>query len=540
MIKKCQSFIYNFDFIGTTPQLYIFNNKKYKSFFSSIMSILFIIFSIIFIVISIIEYLKYNTPIVVYSKANDELTNRTVQIKDTLFMFQLIDSTNANIINNSIAYIEADYKIIYDNGSFYRDPIELEKCEFEKNINLKYKDYLTKKLNFGRPIEEFYCIKSKYGNISLFYNPNIGYSLINLQVIIKKNNNYIPEKIQSLIINENNVIDHNNKDKPISESFIYYMTTSFSSSEFTTIDVDIQYIKYESDDGLFFKKNKYYSGLSFSDMNFFKSINENFNYKKDLEIRNSSIIGSILFQINKSYYDNYKRSYQKLQSLLAEITSVISLIFEVARQISNILCDKKMSRDIIKSLLDEDKNSSVSTYNYRHIKKDSFGEHNNNKQNNSSERKGIKIDLMNKSTGYNDHEKIDKNKLNISKEVMINKNDKKNYSNISNNVLESINYYHILKSYLCFNDKRTKLINISHNIIIEDMSVERILKKFYKLENIYHYFSNEEKEKYSITKNKRFKEINKYIYEIKRDYSLIKVKVKKNSAKTSNNKEDNG
>ena len=153
-----------------------------------------------------------------------------------------------------------------------------------------------------------------------------------------------------------------------------------------------------------------------------------------------------------------------MQSLLAEITSVISLIFEVARQISNILCDKKMSRDIIKSLLDEDKNSSVSTYNYRHIKKDSFGEHNNNKQNNSSERKGIKIDLMNKSTGYNDHEKIDKNKLNISKEVMINKNDKKNYSNISNNVLKSINSYHILKSYLCFNDKRTKLINISHKI----------------------------------------------------------------------------
>ena len=447
-------------------------------------------------------------------------------------MFQLIDTTNANIINNSIAYFESEYTIIYDNGSFYRGPIELEKCEFEKNINLKYKDYLTKKLNFGRPIEEFYCIKSKYGNISLFYNPNIGYSLINLQVIIKKNTNYIPEKIQSLIISENNVIDHINKDKPISESFIYYMTTSFSSSEFTTIHIDIQYIKYESDDGLFFKKSKYYSGLSFSDMNFFKSINENFNYKKDLEIRNSSIIGSILFQINKSYYDNYKRSYQKLQSLLAEITSVISLIFEVARQISNILCDKKMSRDIIRSLLDEDKNSSVSTHNYQHIKKDSFGEHNNNKQNNSSERKGIKIDLMNKSTGYNDHEKIDKNKLNISKEVMINKNDKKNYSNISNNVLESINYYHILKSFLCFNDKRTKLINISHNIIIEDMSVERILKKFYKLENIYHYFSNEEKEKYIIKKNKRFKEINQYIYEIKRDYSLIKEKVKKNSKKT--------
>ena len=140
---------------------------------------------------------------------------------------------------------------------------------------------------------------------------------------------------------------------------------------------------------------------------------------------------------------------------------------------------------------------------------------------------------MNKSGDYNYQEKIDKNKLNISKEIMINKNDKKNYSNISNKILKSINSYHILKSYLCFNDKRTKLINISHNIIIEDMCIERILKRFYKLENIYHYFSNEEKEKYNIIKNKRFTEINKYIYEIKRES-------KKNSTKTSNNKEENG
>ena len=73
------------------------------------------------------------------------------------------------------------------------------------------------------------------------------------------------------------------------------MTTSFSSSEFTTIDVDIQYIKYVSDEGLFFKKNKYYSGLSFSDWNFFKSIKGNFDDKKDLEKTNSSTTGLILF-----------------------------------------------------------------------------------------------------------------------------------------------------------------------------------------------------------------------------------------------------
>jgi len=53
------------------------------------------------------------------------------------------------------------------------------------------------------------------------------------------------------------------------------------------------------------------------------------------------MIGTIEFGINKSNFDNYKRSYQRLQSLLAEIISVINLLFEVGRQISNILGGKK-------------------------------------------------------------------------------------------------------------------------------------------------------------------------------------------------------
>ena len=325
MINKFNYVIYNLDFIGPKPQLFIFNNKQYKTYFSSLISMIIILLSLAFILITLKEYLKFNSPIVVYSKASDDTINRTVFIKDTLFMFQLVDTTNADIINNSIAYFESDYRIIYDNGTFVKSSLELEKCEFEKNINLRYKNFLSQKLNFGRPIEEFYCIKSDYGNISLFYNPNIGYSYINLHVIMRNNTDYIPEKIQSLIISENNVIDHNNKDKPISENFIYYLTTSYSSSEFTKTDIIIQYIKYDSDNGLIFKKNKNHIGLSFSHMNFYQSITDYYDYYKDLTISNISKIGTILFSINKSYYDNYKRSYQKIQSLLAELMSVITV-----------------------------------------------------------------------------------------------------------------------------------------------------------------------------------------------------------------------
>ena len=55
-------------------------------------------------------------------------------------MFQLIDSSNAQIINDSIAYFEGYHSAIYDDGHYDSGILFIEKCEFEKNINLRYKD----------------------------------------------------------------------------------------------------------------------------------------------------------------------------------------------------------------------------------------------------------------------------------------------------------------------------------------------------------------------------------------------------------------
>ena len=64
------------------------------------------------------------------------------------------------------------------------------------------------------------------------------------------------------------LIEHNNKNSPISNSFEYHSTPSFSSFQYTTIHYNFQYIKYESDDGFFFKNSKILNGISFSDMNY--------------------------------------------------------------------------------------------------------------------------------------------------------------------------------------------------------------------------------------------------------------------------------
>ena len=117
-------------------------------------------------------------------------------------MFQLIDSTSINHIDESIAYFESTYQNIYDDGKVENGTLIIEKCELGRNIDLKFKDFIIGKSNFGIPVENFYCFSPNNGNLSLFYYPDIGYNVIHLQVVLKNNTDYKPEKIQSLFVSQ--------------------------------------------------------------------------------------------------------------------------------------------------------------------------------------------------------------------------------------------------------------------------------------------------------------------------------------------------
>ena len=211
MAKKFFSFLYTFDLIGIEPQLLIFKESRYKTLFSSILSILIIIFSIIFSIVSLIEYFKFESPIIVYSKDNDIETKREIFINNTILMLQLVETTYSNIIDDSIAYYEAEYELMYDNGSYSRIPLKLEKCEMGRHIDSKYKSLFEEKYSFGRTIGDFYCINPNNKNINIFYYPRIGYSNLNFYIIYKNNSKYTPDKIQSLIVTENDLIEHKKK-----------------------------------------------------------------------------------------------------------------------------------------------------------------------------------------------------------------------------------------------------------------------------------------------------------------------------------------
>ena len=85
MLAKFINILYNFDLIGPSPQLFIFNNNRYKTFFSFIISLIIIIFSAFFSFYSSFQYFKFESPMISYTKGNDKTTKKENPFKRYIF-----------------------------------------------------------------------------------------------------------------------------------------------------------------------------------------------------------------------------------------------------------------------------------------------------------------------------------------------------------------------------------------------------------------------------------------------------------------------
>ena len=154
------------DFIGHIPEFRILYDTRYKSIFSSILSILLIIFAISFIIYSFDEYLNQN-PKVEYYKNNDYSTNKTFLISDSLLMFKY----NFFCISNYSIKPDVD---IYLEVSRSIQHFTLEPCELGKNINIKHKEVIEKfEANQIWKLEDFYCINYNNSNVTLYSHPSL-------------------------------------------------------------------------------------------------------------------------------------------------------------------------------------------------------------------------------------------------------------------------------------------------------------------------------------------------------------------------------
>ena len=489
MCPNAKLFFYTFDFIGIVPQFRILKYASYKSIFSTIISIIITISSIAFTIYSIIDYIKFKNPSISYLIRFDNTLNNTIFLKDTLFMFRAyrtyLDSSEADL--NFIGYY-------YNNFEYIE--LNIERCQIGKNINIKFKDDLEKK--YKDKINDYYCISSEHGNLPLLYNPgliNDELSLISINIIndnVTCSDNFINVEL----ITENDIIDHDNKTNPITASSYFY-TGYYDCEEYFYIDYRFEFIRYETDDGFFFNNFKNISGVGMSEI----------SLKNDYV---SSSLGEITFQQSEKNYSHYKRSYEKIQSLLADITSVINILIIVGKVISNILLQKKMNKDIVKSILNRNIYNEIKEHSLIESNKKAKKLFNNaNKRVINSERKDINKDIKEISNNKDNSNKLFK--LKLSKNDLFLEENKKSKKIVKIHILKKINFFNIIKSYFCFKDKKTNLINMCNNFVMRDLRIERILGRLYELEKLFNLLSKEELSKLNLYIDKKFSRISYYI-----------------------------
>ncbi len=196
MNQQLKSFLYLFDLIGTSPQLYIYSKIRYNTILSSIISILILSLSIIYAIYSVILFLRYDNPSISFSKDNDLNTNRSILLKDNFLIIQLFEPSTNTPVNTSDVTFEAFYRLSYFNGTYFDTFIELETCELGKNIDEKFQNLTEDLKKINRTLNQFHCINKKFGDLPLFHNPQIGFSSIYIFPVLEKESIYTPEQLQ--------------------------------------------------------------------------------------------------------------------------------------------------------------------------------------------------------------------------------------------------------------------------------------------------------------------------------------------------------
>ena len=465
--------------------------------FSSIFSIIVIIFSVAFAIYSFLEFINQN-PMIDYYKTNDFITNKTIEISDSFIMFQIEALDNNNEVITNLSF-ESDYS----NDIDLQILLIVEPCQFGKNIDLKYQklfeDYEKRE---KETISNYFCNNFNNNNISFFHHPNDNnrnQSLLRL-IIYSNESEYDIQSLTLKIVTENDIIDHNNKENPIIPYYYYDEINIYNFSYIATFKYNFQYIKYESDTGFFFKNPNIMNAIGFSELSF----SNNYNYE------NSGVLAIINFGINKSNYEYYKRTYRKFQSFLADIMSLINLIIAILRLLSYFLLNKKMNKDIFRKIMILDgfkeykgkfshSNKSGLVKKLKDIDKDKTISEFDEKQNSK--------EILKES-----------NKFKLKDKIIKERNIK---------ILKNLKFFDIIKSFFCFKDAKTKLIDLCNRIINEDICIDRILNRLYNLEKNYSLIKNQEYDKYKFKRKEEIRKINDYPFMLsirKRLYLKIIIK----------------
>jgi hypothetical protein len=344
----------NLDILSIKPSLYIKSQTRYKSHYGAFLTVLCSLAILTLALFFMINFINKTDLNVIWYKESANFSP-FIDLNQKILMFRFRD-INLNKIDPRIASIQATYWSFHSTGNYTTYYLDLEPCSTDKH----FPDY-PELINFNA--STFQCIKqSENNNFTLWSNPaSKTRAFFNIYLVSCKNTTdrdtcYSQDIIDSKLKSTNmffdyymsmHAIDHYDPEAPLKDA-IHSTTYKITYDFFFTYYEYYKNIVYTSDDGKVFENKKTYNGFEYDEINTYNVISLR-------ESTKTIIDGSFtIFQImiNDRYSDSYRRTYPKLQSIIANIAGVLEVIWFVGRLTIELITPAMMYLDIAHDFAD--------------------------------------------------------------------------------------------------------------------------------------------------------------------------------------------
>ena len=507
-MKYISKIIKSLDFFGTLITFRINNDLEYKSLLGGISSIIFFIISSIYILYESYFFIKRENVDFIYSKKTIETPFLNLTKIGYRFAFGLqYEENDTSCILNTKKYFNYSISLIeiIDNKITIETPIELKFCEKKDFRNIINRTFDS------RHLDKMYCPIINNLNFTVdgtmmdYY-----YKYIILQIWLTEYtlNNY--EEFKKFI-EENplemsyyfldNAIDYENRKNPL-PFFLNYLFKAIDINYQKNTEIILSPIEFYNDENLIIKKNEKYLGSTIDNhVDSFHQINEP-NYL------NQRLLGKFILKASPIMF-SLSRNYQKIPTLIAEISGILEQILFLTLLIVNFFERKFIDIKLIKKMIKFKGNKNynidylIETFNsniinnklYEIINKQDMNIEKNGNLGIKSRRKSLDILIKEKNLFENvKYLKIDNDKRNnvnnlFQKKLLIKKNNensiKNNKTDYDNNIYNN-NSNQNLNIHSC--DKKFT------NVIIE--SIDSFRKN-----NTINYFNTDLKLSFNKIKN---------------------------------------
>lgn len=345
--------IKSYDVFSPKINLYFNGNTRYFSVIGLIMTFVFFLLSLGFGIYFLIQFIN-GTYISILKSKDFKAKSTGGDFSKKVFLYAVKDSEGKTVSPRIIQAFPT-----YWEGAEGKE-------QFEHLVKNKCSNTITKKAQIDSE-SDFTCLEREDNKNFTLYSKNksFGYLRIyftkcqntetndeclpsdEIDELIEKNDYYIHFYTETILINHE-------ESYPIFSQIVSEKLPIYPENVYE-YNYQMKELEYESDEGIFIKQKK-----SFNDFGLDIKKREQYVYRNQEDFLFKDLLVSTKFEMNPFYIEKYKRSYQKLQSLAADIGGICSLFYFIATFITNIFSHGRIISDINDAVTEEKTKHSLS------------------------------------------------------------------------------------------------------------------------------------------------------------------------------------